>query len=309
MINILLQAIAQTPDDQLGWLALADCLEEQGDPLRAELTRITRLPGGNQWRAVELMISRVRPCVPTFTNSIGMRLALIPAGKFRMGSSEDETGRGDDEGPQHDVEITRPFWMGVYPVTQEEYEMIMGVNPSQFKGVRSPVELVSWDDAVRFCWALGKREGKSYRLPTEAEWEFACRAGSTTPYYVGSDERAAHMAGWCSGSARGRTHPVGEKVPNAWGLHDMHGNVWEWCADWYRSYELWCAASDHRGGYHVIAQTNPSGPTYGSFRVTRGGSWVAKVSDCRSASRFWHDPMYRLDSLGFRVVCNHESQG
>ena len=161
-------------------------------------------------------------------NSIGIRLKLLPAGTFWMGEDLDA----------HKVTLTQPFYLGVYEVTQEQYERVMGKNPSNFKGPQNPVEKVSWDDAVEFCRKLSelpeeKAAGRIYRLPTEAEWEYACRAGTTTKYSFGDSESELGEYGWFDKNSDRKTHPVGQKQPNKWGLYDMHGNVWEWCSDWY----------------------------------------------------------------------------
>jgi formylglycine-generating enzyme required for sulfatase activity len=165
----------------------------------------------------------------------------------------------------------------------------MGENPSQFKGATNPVERVSWDDATEFCKRLSAKEGKTYRLPTEAEWEFACRAGTTTQYSFGDDEASLGEYAWYSNNSNGKAQPVGEKKANAWGLHDMHGNVWEWCQDWY-------------GGYPVAEVTNPRGPKEAPVRVIRGGGWDDYAWYCRAALRIALEPLHRLSYLGFRVA-------
>jgi len=221
--------------------------------------------------------------LPKSINSIGMEFKLIPAGTFIM-------GEGDQA---HEVTLTKPFKIGVHEVTQAQYEQVMGVNPSHFKGANNPVEKVSWDDAVEFCRKLSelpaeKEAGNVYRLPTEAEWEYACRAGTTTKYSFGDDDSELVDYAWHSENSDKEPHPVGSKLPNAWGLHDMHGNVWEWCQDWY---------VDYPSG----SVTDPSGATSGSARVFRGGSWGYTAEGCRPANRHRVIPSHRGDGLGFRV--------
>jgi formylglycine-generating enzyme required for sulfatase activity len=225
------------------------------------------------------------------TNSIGMRLVLVPAGEFLMGSPDsDDMANGNIEKPQHRVRLTQPFYLGVYPVTQEEYERVVGTNPSHFQGdLRRPVEQVSWDDAVAFCQELSALEGVEYRLPTEAEWEYTCRAGSTTRWCFGDSEAGLGDHAWYFGNSGGATHTVGEKKPNAWGLHDMHGNIWEWCADFVSK-------------YGEAPSTDPQGPRTGSNRVYRGGGWDCGGGYCRSADRFGDAPSCRSINLGFRVA-------
>jgi formylglycine-generating enzyme required for sulfatase activity len=227
------------------------------------------------------------------TNSIGMKLRLIPAGEFTMGSPETESVRASDE-TQHRVSITKPFYLGVTEVTQEQYQKVMGTNPSEFKGPQNPVERVDWNDAVEFCGKLSampaeKTAGHVYRLPTEAEWEYACHSGTTTAYGFGGDASRLGDHGWFKGNSDSGTHPVGEKKPNAWGLYDMHGNVFEWCQDRY-------------GDYPSGSATDPTGATSGSYRVGRGGGWPSRVWNCRSASRYGDAPERRDSGLGFRVL-------
>ncbi|MBM4089091.1 MAG: formylglycine-generating enzyme family protein [Planctomycetes bacterium] len=237
----------------------------------------------------------MKPDEPTdarWTNSLGMQFRLIPAGEFVMGSTEES-----DEQPVHHVRITRGFYLGIHQVTQAAYRAVTGKNPSHFKGDDRPVEQVSWDDAAEYCRLLTKAEGKSgvlpagaeYRLPTEAEWEYACRVGSTGRYCFGdSDAQLAEYA-WYDENSGSATHPVGQKKPNAWGLYDMHGNVWEWCQDWSDAYSSGVA-------------TDPKGPTSGSARVSRGGGWSLNAGYCRTASRDWDVPSYRDYDLGFRLA-------
>jgi len=225
------------------------------------------------------------------TNSIGMKLKLIPAGEFMMGSPESDDTAGLYERPQHKVRITKPFYLGVYEVTQAEYEKVMEKNPSRPKGAANPVEQVSWDDATEFCRRLSSKEEKTYRLPTEAEWEYACRAGSTTLYSFGDAPASLGEFAWHGSDYR--THPVGEKKPNAWGLYDMHGNVCEWCADWYDS------------RYYANSPTDdPTGPEMATFRVYRGGSWGFSARLCRSAVRRRRSPEDGYHHLGIRVAAD-----
>ena len=223
-------------------------------------------------------------------NSIGMVLVPIPAGEFMMGHAE---SAGIDQ-TKHLVRITKPFHLGAFEVTQEQYEKVMGKNPSDSKGPTNPVENVSWDDAVEFCRKLSelpeeKAAGHVYRLPTEAEWEYACRAGTTTKFSFGDDESRFGQHAWFDENSGEKTHPVGEKKPNAWGLYDMHGNVSEWCQDWH-------------GDYPSEPVTDPTGPTTGSLRVNRGGSWGSVAWSCQSGFREGYYPTNRYSSLGFRVA-------
>jgi formylglycine-generating enzyme required for sulfatase activity len=257
--------------------------------------------------------------VALITNSIGMTLKLIPAGTFLMGSPEGE-GYGDER-PRHEVAISRPFYLGIYPVTQGQYARLMGENPSYFAATgggkakvagmdtsRFPVERVSWYDSVQFCNALSRAEGLApyykfqgeqveivggdgFRLPTEAEWEYACRAGTSTPYgFEGGEEELGRYA-WFDKNSGGRTHAVGEASANTFGLHDLHGNVWEWVWDGYEP--------DY---YRRSPQIDPVCPAPVTLRVFRGGCWDGGGGFCRSALRNVLDPAYRDYSLGFRVA-------
>ncbi len=220
----------------------------------------------------------------------GIEMVYIPPGTFMMGSPKDEEGRLDNEGPQHRVILSRGFWLGKYPVTQGQWEVVMGGNPSYYKGEpRLPVEKVSWDDCQAFCRKLSQQGKGQFRLPTEAEWEYACRAGSTTRYCFGDLEGALGEYAWIEGNSGNKTHLVGGKKPNTWGLYDMHGNVWEWCQDWY-------------GNYSYSAETDPTGPNSGSYRVIRGGHWINCAGYCRSASRGRISPGNRINNLGFRLA-------
>jgi formylglycine-generating enzyme required for sulfatase activity len=231
------------------------------------------------------------PAILTFDfgRGVAMKLALIPAGKFMMGSPDSEQDRMKHEGPQHEVTISKPFYMGMTEVTQAQYEAVMGTNPSAFRGPANPVEKVSWDDAAAFCRRLSSKTGKTFRLPTEAEWEYACRAGSKTRFSFGDSDNALGDYAWWQGNSGARPNPVGRKKPNAWGLYDMDGNVKEWCADWYSSY------SDK-------ASTDPQGPKSGSTCVMRGGAWCFKTANCRSAHRHNEGPESRYNNVGFRCA-------
>ncbi len=243
---------------------------------------------------------------PTLTIDLGggvtMELVLIPAGEFMMGSPSSEAGRQDDEGPQHRVRISRPFYMGKYEVTQAQWEAVTGTTLRQQRakkkgawglrgyGDRHPMRAVSWEDATAFCRELSRRVGREFRLPTEAEWEYACRAGTTTAYSFGDTPDRIDSFEWCDSNSGNQAHPVGEKQPNPWGLYDMHGNVCEWCADIY-------------GRYPSDSQIDPRGPQYGEGRfVARGGQFAGRIHTSRSADRVGVPPDFCRFDVGFRVV-------
>lgn len=237
-------------------------------------------------------------------NSIGMKLAVIPPGKFTMGSSDNEPGhQGWHEGPQHEVEITQPFSIGLYEVTVGQFRKFVddGNKPEGGDAWRKPfagqtdehpVVNVTWNDADAFCKWLSKKESKQYALPTEAQWECSCRAGSRTKFCFGDDDKLLVDYGWYNANTGGKTHAVGEKKANAWGLHDMHGNVWEWVADW------------HKADYYMESpKKDPPGPSAGTTRVLRGGSWNNDLPALRSAYRNGYSaPTHRDINVGFRVV-------
>ena len=226
----------------------------------------------------------------TFTNSIGMEFARIPAGTFQMGAADDDDDARDNEKPRHEVTISRALHLGRFPVTQKQWRAVMGENPSYFKGPDRPVENVCWEDAQEFIAKLNAAEGHDrYRLPTEAEWEYACRAGGGTKYSFGDDADELGNHAWYGDNSGDKTRPVGRKQPNAWGLHDMHGNVWEWCEDRY-------------GKYGAKAVVDPQGPGAGEDRVLRGGGWFNDAKYCRSAIRYGGGPGNRYDSTGFRLA-------
>ena len=244
-----------------------------------------------------------KPLTLKLADGVEMKLVQIPAGTFTMGSPETEKDRFPDE-IQHEVTITKPFYMGKYEVTQAQYQAVMGENPSTFNGDKNPVENVSWEEAVSFCKKLSEKTGKTVRLPTEAEWEYACRAGSKTRFSFGDADEDLHKYGtYCDSSNTlglpwqdkahsdgfDKTAPVGSLTANKWGLYDMHGNVWEWVSDWY-------------GAYEKGAATDPTGAVTGNGRVLRGGSWYYSPSSCRSALRLINSPDHRNLYDGFRVV-------
>ena len=239
------------------------------------------------------------------SGTVNLDMIWIKPGTFMMGSPEDELCRDGDE-TQHQVTLTKGYWLGKYEVTQAQYEAVMGTNPSYFKGADLPVEKLSWYDAKDFCTKLTAKEkaagrlpeGYEYTLPTEAQWEYACRAGTTTALNSGKnlsdeadEEECPEMdeVGWYYYNSDEMTHPAGQKQPNAWGLYDMHGNVFEWCLDWY-------------GDYPASPVTDPTGPTTGDYRVLRGGSWYFYASSCRSAYRYEGRLVNYNDNYGFRVA-------
>ncbi|HYF52353.1 MAG TPA: bifunctional serine/threonine-protein kinase/formylglycine-generating enzyme family protein [Planctomycetota bacterium] len=237
---------------------------------------------------------------PTVTldlgNGVTMELVRCPAGTFQMGSPPTEKGRAGNE-VQHAVTISKPYFIGKYPVTQAQYEALVGSNPSEFKDPNKPVEMVNWDETQEYCKKLALKTGKLLRLPTEAEWEYACRAGTTTPFHFGENitpDQVNYDGNFPYGDGkkglyRQQTTPVNAFPGNAWGIHDMHGNVWEWCSDWY-------------GPYPPGAATDPKGPDTGKQRVMRGGSWNYRAALCRSATRYWDAPGERSSRRGFRLV-------
>ena len=212
---------------------------------------------------------------------VTMQLVFIPAGKFIMGHENDKD--------EHEVTLSKPFYMGVTLVTQAQYQAVMGANPSKFKGEANPVETVSWEDATEFCKKLSEKTRQAVRLPTEAEWEYACRAGSHTQFCFGDSTEGLGEYAWYQNNSDMKTHPVGQKKPNAWGLYDMHGNLWQWCADWY-------------GNYPKGAVKDPKGAASGGERVLRGGCWINAADVCRCANRNHVIPVGRISYNGFRVV-------
>jgi uncharacterized protein (TIGR02996 family) len=328
---MLLHALHNDPADRMAWLALGDWCEEQGQSDRAELIRlwlalrqrpleVPRQP--EEDRLSSLLALGVPPCVPLVTNSLGMQFSLVPPGTFWMGAGKDDHDHFVDELPRHRVTLTRAFYLGVSTVTQEQYQTLIGHNPSYFSlhgqgqsvvtglDTRSfPIEQVSWEDAVIFCARLSalpaeRQPGRVYRLPTEAEWEYACRGAgtSTTPFHSGrglSPALANFDGRFPYGEPPGhfRSHPVavGSLPPNVLGLCEMHGNVWEWCADWYDS-----------AYYNGSPAVDPTGPSAGDAHVQRGGSWYSSGRLCRSACR---NVAPNPETTGFRVAMTASGKG
>jgi formylglycine-generating enzyme required for sulfatase activity len=275
---------------------------------------VTDLAQTNSWRCQEFLQLTASPYLwaDKSAPAIGQRfyraavfgaptnMVFIPPGTFLMGSPTNEVERNNDEGPQTAVTISRGFWMGKYEVTQGEYLALIGSNPSGFTGdTNRPVETVSWFNATNYCGKLTQRERSAgripidsvYRLPTEAEWEYACRGWTSTRFSYGDDAGYTNLTNyaWYTNNSSGSTFPVGQKLPNSWGLYDMTGNVAEWCQDWYGSYP---------GGIAL----DPQGPATGSTRVFRGGLWLRPASYCRSAWRKGLPPDSLANGGGFRVV-------
>ncbi len=274
---------------------LADYLEEQADP-RCELLRLVytlkdiaemtpeRVAMEN--RLCELLfVENLEPVVPSYTNELGIEFVWIPPGTFRMGSPEDEPDRDTHEGPQHQVQLTRRFWLSRTPVTQRQWQEVMGNNPSFFQGEGNcPVEQVSWNDCQQFCENVSQRSSLEFRLPSEAQWEYACRAGTQRPRYA----EELNTFAWYADNSETKNHAVGLKRANGWGLSDMLGNVWEWC-------------HDGLGKDTGSSVTDPVGPTGAdAYRCLRGGSWSSSARNVRAAYRDFWRPEDRLDDLGFR---------
>jgi sulfatase modifying factor 1 len=301
------------------WKAVLALDATNSEALRMQAAAITAAIGKGDWETVlaldpdneagaQLKAAAVLARAP-ITNSIGMTLNIIPAGTFLMGSPETEEGHQDDE-HQHQVTITKPFYMQTTEVTQGQWKEVMGTEPwkgqeySKYvkEGANYPATYVSWNDAVAYCEKLREKEGKTYRLPTEAEWEYACRAGTKTARNFGDDEKVLGDYAWYDKNAwdidEKYAHQVGQKNPNAFGLFDTHGNVWEWCHDYYD--EVYYKQSSEIAKYIFIK--DPTGPVTGSSRVVRGGYWSGDARDTRSASRNTSVAVLRDRTVGFRLV-------
>jgi uncharacterized protein (TIGR02996 family) len=315
--DALLAGIVSDPREETRWGVLADWLEEFDDPRRAEFLRLHRRmlatccdpdphPERGTWHArmVELLVDGVRPCVPqeslVLAGGVPMTFSFIPPGSFLMSLNVNF--------PSSDlckVTVTKGFYLGVFSVTQAQWKSVMGCNPSHFKGDDRPVEMVSWDDCQDFCQRATEHvsERVKVRLPTATEWEWACRAGTTTWHYVGARELKfssspidltpdteieLKRAAWFKANAEGATHPVGQLLPNAWGLYDMTGNVWQWCQDWW-------------GHYSPEQLVDPIAPAGDVSRVYRGGGWPGPGGFCWTNGRSGNVPATRKTFVGLRV--------
>jgi formylglycine-generating enzyme required for sulfatase activity len=222
-------------------------------------------------------------------NDVRYEMVKVEAGTFTMGATPEMQAPNSDEKPAHQVTLTNNYYMGKTEVTQALWGVVMGNNPSNFKGDDKPVESVSWNDCQTFISKLNRATGKNFRLPTEAEWEFAARGGNKSRHYQYSGSSYLGDVAWYYDNSGSTTHAVATKQPNELGLYDMSGNVWEWCQDWY-------------GDYSSTAQTNPTGAYGGSHRVSRGGCWGNDAGSCRSSYRSYGGPGYRYNDLGFRLA-------
>ena len=292
--------------DKAGFVDFVFCSTDGGRTWSKPLRQVTgdvnkQVPAGSHRIVWDVLAEReklvgenisfkVEGDVGRFTvNGVSFEMVRVEGGTFRMGATSEQKNDADsDEKPVHSVTLSS-YYIGKTEVTQALWQAVMGSNPSNFKGADLPVECVSWDDCQEFIRKLNSMTGQNFRLPTEAEWEFACRGGNNSRGYKYSGSNNLGSVAWCSGNSGGKTHPVATKSPNELGIYDMSGNVWEWCADWY-------------GGYSSSAQTNPKGPYGGSVRVDRGGSWGSNVWYCRSSNRDWDYPAYRGRSLGLRLA-------
>jgi len=259
---------------------LNSVIDEKGAQILVFENRIAILEKGSPSKKTTHKPS-VKGPAKTFIDDHDIEFILIEPGTFMMGQEKIAT-------PVHKVEITRPFYLGKYPVTQAQWEAVIRGNPSNFKGQRSPVESVSWNDVKAFLKNLNNGK-ESYQLPTEAQWEFACRAGTRTTYSFGNNKDELGQYAWCLDNSGYLTHPVGQKKPNSWGLYDMHGNVWEWVRDWH-------------GQYENSTAIDPEGPDTGANRVVRGGSWNNNARYLRSAIRNSYGPRDAVSYLGFRLL-------
>jgi uncharacterized protein (TIGR02996 family) len=307
-VDTLLAALARQPEDDLGWLALADALDERGDTTKADMTRqlqtLRHDPTNETARngMVQLWLAGTVAVLPTWHGPAGLKAVLIPPGRFLMGAQERDAWQDNDEQPRHLVELTRGFFLSTTPITRGQWRALMGAPRGVPHDDSHPVESVNWREAQQFCERLSAVCGRRCRLPTEAEWEYACRAGTTTLYPTGDSRVDLESIGWCSYSgmwdAAGATRPVGSLRPNPFGIYDMNGNVWEWCADLY-----------DENYYMISPNRDPTGPVRGRQHVVRGGSWRGGPWFCRSAERRALAPGAREINIGFRIVVEIERAG
>ncbi|MDR3217989.1 MAG: SUMF1/EgtB/PvdO family nonheme iron enzyme [Dysgonamonadaceae bacterium] len=239
----------------------------------------------------DVCIAQLKPTANVSAHQDDIEMVYVKGGTFTMGcTAEQDNDCNDAENPVHQVTLS-DFYIGKYEVTQAQWKAVMGSNPSQFKGDTLPVENVNWDDVQAFIKKLNTQTGKKYRLPTEAEWEYACRGGAYSAHYKYSGSNTVDDVAWYKENSGDQTHPIGQKSPNELSLYDMSGNVWEWCSDW-------------KGAYSSGLQTNPTGPSSGSHRVGRGGSWYGSVQNVRVPFRLNFPPSLRNSVLGFRLAAN-----
>ena len=289
---------AATKKGEVTWLSLANYVaEELPEAVKAEKGPLVRQTPEVLGRSRAMVLAKLDTDDTYTSQATGMKFVRIPKGTFTMGTPAGKEGRFADETP-HEVVLTKDFYLGVTEVTQGQWKAVMGTAPWQGKsnvkeGDDYPATYVSWDDAVAFAKALSGKDGRAYRLPTEAEWEYACRGRATSRFHFGDGEAALGDYAWftkdASDAGEKYAHRVATKKPNQFGLYDMHGNVWEWCSDWH-------------GDYPAGRVTDPIGPASGAYRVFRGGSWDYTADHCRSASRNGYSPGYRVNYLGFRLA-------
>lgn len=273
-----------------------------GEPLRQVTGDVNKqVPAGNHRIVWDVLAEREKLvganiCFKVEANSgrfmvngVSFEMVRVEGGTFRMGATSEQEDEADsDEKPVHSVTLSS-YYIGKTEVTQALWQAVMGSDPSNFKGSDLPVECVSWDDCQEFIQKLNSLTGRNFRLPTEAEWEFACRGGNNSRGYKYSGSNNLGSVAWYDGNSGGKSHPVGTKAPNELGIFDMSGNVWEWCSDWYANYTSY-------------SQTNPTGPQSGSYRVYRGGSWFRSARYCRASIRSYGNPAGRGNLLGLRLA-------
>ena len=292
--------------DKLGFVDLVFCSTDGGHTWGVPLKQVTgdvnkQVQAGSHRIVWDVLSEREKLaganiCFKVEVNSgrftvrgVSFEMVRVEGGTFRMGATaEQEDEAWDDEMPVHSVTLSS-YYIGKTEVTQALWQAVMGSNPSRSRGADLPVENVSWDDCQEFIRKLNALTGQNFRLPTEAEWEFACRGGNNSRGYKYSGSNYIDNVAWYDGNSGDKTHPVATKLPNELGIYDMSGNVWEWCSDWW-------------GDYSSGAQTNPKGPYDGSYRVQRGGGWNISAGYCRSSFRYYFNPTYRIGDLGLRLA-------